>query len=145
MPTPGHKRTLAETPRIGRALPQCLACLDTGIISNHDGMVRQFLPDYDQLPDGNNLAGIDCALVCHCLASYGEQGPDGQTQRGGYRESSGEIRTVATDAGRRFIGSELGKDQTQRLHKVRLERWRNRMRSASQPMQVMPDVRNILP
>jgi hypothetical protein len=107
-----------------RPLHDCYACHDTGIVQNSDGLANEYLADYDHLPDGRRLTGCDAALICHCTAAYPASGPDGQIQRGGFRESSGEIRRVHTDLGDRLVGAEFPKDVARQLHKRRLESWK---------------------
>lgn len=102
---------------------ECLACHDTGLLANSDGLLRQFLPDYDCTPDGIPAAGHDLAMVCWCKAAYDERGPDGQLVRGGYRQDSGEVRMAATAQGLQAVGSSLSKEQTRELHRLRLEQW----------------------
>lgn len=101
----------------------CNACHDTGLLVNSDGLLRQYLPDYDCLPDGRAVGGVDLALVCWCAASYAERGLDGQITRGGFREDSGDIKKVSTTNGLQAVGSSLSKDVTRELHTRRRERW----------------------
>ena len=121
-----HKRTAQSDRDLTFARPhvECFACYDTGIISNGDQLLSRFLPDYDTLTNGTRMTGADTAIICHCSASYSRTGPDGQTVATGYREGSGEIRTITTEAGPRTYGSEIPKEHGREIHRQRLEAWR---------------------
>lgn len=119
-----HKR-LAEhrDTTFRRPLFDCYACNDTGILTNSDGLLRQYLPDYDCKPDGGPCGGHDLALICWCKAAYKELGPDGQLVRGGYREDSGDVRSVQCYGGQQPMGGSLSKEITRELHATRRQRW----------------------
>jgi hypothetical protein len=119
-----HKRLAPHRDKTFRR-PQfdCYACHDTGLLTNGDGLVRQYLPDYDCKPDGLPCGGHDLAMVCWCKAAYKQLGPDGQLVRGGYREDSGAIAEVQSANGLQLIGSELSKEITRELHSTRRQRW----------------------
>lgn len=88
--------------------PRCFACRDTGILQNSDALINTW-PDYagyDRDPNGRPCSGLHLALVCTCEAAYPVIGPDGKPERGGFRESSGSIRQVESDAGPRWVGIE---------------------------------------
>ena len=120
-----HKRTTADRDlTFARPRVECFACYDTGIISNGDQLLSRFLPYYDTLPNGNRMTGADTGIICHCSASYSRTGPDGQTVATGYREGSGEIRTITTETGPRTYGSEIPKEHGREIHRQRLEAWR---------------------
>lgn len=122
---PSHKRLNPDREiTFNRPSCECFACYDSGIVQNSDGMVNRWLPDYDRLPNGQRMTGSDCALVCHCKAAYPEQAPDGTPIRGGYREGSGEVRSVNTDLGIRYVGADFPKEAAREIHKARLESWR---------------------
>jgi hypothetical protein len=66
-----HKRSASRrsndflAPRV-----QCFACYDTGIVSNSDGLVWNYVPDYDiDLNTGKRCGGLDLAIVCHCSSA----------------------------------------------------------------------------
>jgi hypothetical protein len=121
-----HKR-YAQSDRdltFSRPRVECLACYDTGIISNGDGLLSRFLPDYDTIPNGSRMTGSDTAIICHCTASYSRTGPDGQTVATGYREGSEDIRATVTEAGPRFYGSEIPKEHSREIHRQRLQSWK---------------------
>ena len=113
----------------------CLACYDTGVVSNSDGMIRQYLADYDLLPDGTPTGAVDCAVICYCAASYGEQDHQGKLVRGGYRSDSGEIRPVETESGQRFSGVELPKSAIQEIHNRRKAAWNETCRELNRARQ----------
>ena len=77
----------------------CFACYDTGIVTNGDGLLNHYLPDYDaEIIDGNihRHGGSDLAVICHCVAAYDSQDYDAQTTRAGFRDSTG-VRTTDTN------------------------------------------------
>lgn len=113
----------------------CLACNDTGLVSNSDGLVRQFLQDYDLLSDGTSMGAADCAVICHCSASYGEMDHEGKVIRGGYRHDSGDIRSVDTESGPRFSGVELPKESIQEIHRRRKDAWHETCRELNRARQ----------
>ena len=121
-----HKRYAQSDRDLTFARPrvECFACYDTGIISNGDGLLSRFLPDYDTIPNGNRMTGSDTAIACHCTASYSRTGPDGQTVATGYREGSGDIRAITTEAGPRIYGSEIPKEHSREIHRQRLQLWK---------------------
>lgn len=122
--TTSHKRVAPHRDKtFRRPLFECYACNDSGLLSNADGLLRHYLPDYDCKPDGSPCGGHDLALVCWCKAAYKQQGPDGQLSRGGFREDSGAVRLVQTSNGQQAIGSELSKEAARELHSVRRQQW----------------------
>jgi hypothetical protein len=104
----------------------CYACYDTGIVQNGDGLLNDYLPDYDLGPDGNLRRGHDLALICHCKAAYGEQDREGKSIRGAFRLDGGNVARTADDG--RFpsvwIGSDIDRSVTDALHKRRLANWK---------------------
>jgi hypothetical protein len=115
-----HKRSAAAAERLfQRPLHACYACNDTGIVTNSDGLVNEFLPDYDRLPDGRRMSGRDLALICHCPAAFPGQGPNGP--RTGFREGDGRLRLVD---GRHAFGAELPEAITTCLDQRRRASWR---------------------
>lgn len=122
---PTHKRTSVDREiTFTRPTATCLCCYDTGLVQNGDGLASRWLPDYDTLPDGRRIHGIDAGLVCHCTAAYAEIGPDGTPARGGCREGSGQIRSVQSDVGPRFVGADFPKEAAREIHRQRLESWK---------------------
>jgi hypothetical protein len=101
----------------------CWACRDTGIVQNSDGLVNRWLEDYDRRPDGQLMHGLDCALICTCDAAFPKLKPDGKLERGGFREESGDIRCVESDAGRRWVGVDPPLGMVGELNKIREESW----------------------
>jgi hypothetical protein len=103
--------------------PACFACYDTGLMTNGDGLLSEHLHDYDRGFDGKLHGGTDCAIVCHCLASYPQQDPDGKVSRGGFRMDSGAIRVVTTEQGDRRVGADVPRSVMADLHTKRRDLW----------------------
>ena len=56
----GYKRdTLERDLSFRRPSCDCLACYDSGVMTNGDGLVNGLLPDYDRNRDGRLIAGQD--------------------------------------------------------------------------------------
>lgn len=156
MPSTSHKRVSeARSTAYKRPRVDCLACYDSGILSDADGLLSDLVRDYDRLPDGRRFSGGDLAFVCHCSAAYPGIGKDGSQTRGGFRQSSGELLVVDSERGRQVVGSELSQDATRDLHRRRLERWKAteaQMSDARQSvadghavvLQAIQDARNII-
>ena len=119
-----HKRSATDRALTFTApTPACFACYDTGLITNGDGLLNDYVPDYDTSPLGIRRGGTDCAIVCHCIAAYAAQDGDGKVTRGGYRMDSGDIRTVTTEQGDRRVGADIAKTVMGELHRRRRESW----------------------
>lgn len=103
----------------------CYACHDTGLLVNGDGLINQFLSDYDVTPQGRRSGGHDLAIVCHCVASYPQYDGDGKIVRGGFREASGDVRKVQTERGLQPVGASLSKEITRELHSRRRQLWQD--------------------
>lgn len=89
----------------------CLACNDSGIVTNGDGLVTALLGDYDVDPDTGRIhGGLDCALICHCHAAFPVQDSSGQIIRHGFRDDSGSIRKIETEQGDRWYGHSCPKE-----------------------------------
>lgn len=88
----------------------CFACFDSGIVSNHDLAINEFLTDYDVL-DGARMPGSDPAVICCCTAAYTGTGR-------GFRDTSGP-RRVETAVGVRLIGCELPQEAIATIHRNR--------------------------
>lgn len=110
-----HKRRPAAGPAFVLPGYTCFACADTGIVSNFDKAINQFVPDYDVLPSGEHMSGSDPAIICCCMAAYANNG------RGGYRDSSGP-RSVETAAGPRALGCDLDQEAIATIHRLRRQR-----------------------
>ena len=102
----------------------CYACYDTGIVSNADGLVNDYLPDYDKNNKGNRQGGCDLALICHCQAAYSTSSPDGSETKSGFRTGHGIYATESSTGGLQSIGSELDKERTREIHSIRKENWK---------------------
>lgn len=131
-----HKRRQAAA-RV-EVLPACLACHDSGIVSNADGMIRDWIPDYDVSSEGSIIGGSDCAIICHCHAAYAVQGPDGTQQKGGFRSDTGEILQYHSELGKRYAGAELDKAAIAAIHKRRLDMFRQGLTAAPAGMELNP-------
>lgn len=107
-----HKRRPPAGPAFVLPGFACFACADTGIVSNHDRAINEFIPDYDVLPSGEILPGSDPAIICCCLSAYPANG------RGGFRDSTGP-RQLETAAGPRAIGCELDQQAVAAIHRQR--------------------------
>ena len=124
-----HHKRLAQSRDSSWRPPahDCFACNDSGIISNSDGLVNEYLPDYDaEIIDGelHRKGGADLALICHCKCAYTIYAPDGSTVRGGLRDSgTSEPITVQTEAGPRSVGISIDKDTARKLHQRRKQQW----------------------
>ena len=119
-----HKRlSEARSANFKRPRRECLACYDSGILSDADGLLSALLQDYDRLPDGRRFAGSDLALICHCQAAYPGTAKDGSTKRGGLRLSSGSLAVIETERGQQPIGAELSIDATRQLQRQRRQAW----------------------
>lgn len=110
----------------------CHACHDTGILVNGDGLLNDYLPDYDRAADGRRLVGSDLALACHCTAAYPVPPMNGRPGRGGLREPSGAIRLVD---GIRAAGADPPRRITEMLQERRLANWRETERAMSEARQ----------
>ena len=105
--TSSHKRSALDrdatfyAPKVS-----CFACYDTGIVTNGDGLLNHYLPDYDaEIIDGNihRHGGSDLAVICHCVAAYDSQDYEAQTTRAGFRDSTG-VRTTDTNGRQQALG-----------------------------------------
>ena len=126
--TAHHKRLVQSRDNSWRPpAHDCFACNDSGIISNSDGLVNEYLPDYDaEIIEGelHRKGGADLALICHCKSAFTIYAPDGSTARGGLRDSAtSEPITVQTEAGPRSVGISIDKDTARKLHQRRKQQW----------------------
>ena len=105
----GYKRdTLDRDLTFRRPSCDCLACYDSGVVTNGDGLVNGLLPDYDRNRDGRPLAGQDLPLICHCPAAYRPSGH-------GFRGADGPVSQSLT--------AELSREQVVQIHTRRLRSW----------------------
>jgi hypothetical protein len=119
-----HKRSASRrsndflAPRV-----QCFACYDTGIVSNSDGLVWNYVPDYDIDPDtGKRCGGMDLAIVCHCTAAYESQDYQTNVTRSGYRTSDA-VKTVDCNGYQQQLGILISKEHTREIHRARRLAW----------------------
>ena len=105
---------------------ECYACYDSGIVHNGDGLLNEYLPDYDCGHDGQPRRGSDLALICHCKAAYAEQDREGKMIRGALRLDGGTIAKTADDGrvSSARVGSDIDRAITDALHKRRLANWK---------------------
>jgi hypothetical protein len=103
----------------------CFACFDTGLVTNGDGLLNHYLPDYDaEIIDGNTHrhGGSDLAVICHCVAAYDSQDQDAETTRAGFRDSSG-VRSTETNGRQQLLGVNVDKDIIRDIHRQRRANW----------------------
>lgn len=119
-----HKRSASRrsndflAPRV-----QCFACYDTGIVSNSDGLVWNYVPDYDMDPDtGKRCGGMDLAIVCHCTAAYESQDYQTNVTRSGYRTSDA-VKSVDCNGYQQQLGILISKEHTREIHRARRLAW----------------------
>ena len=148
---PDHKRiSEARSTAFKRPRCECLACYDSGLLSDADGLLSAILSDYDRNDAGCRIPGSDLALICHCAAAFPAVGRDGATTRGGYRLSSGDLLVVDTDRGRQPVGAQLDRDTTRNLHRARLAQWTEtetamtQARTQQQALDVMAHARTLI-
>ena len=70
----------------------CYACNDTGIVHNSDGLINNYLADYDITESGKRVAGSDLAIICYCEAVYPKYNEEAQLTGHGFRDGEGNIR-----------------------------------------------------
>lgn len=110
-----HKRRPPAGPAFVLPGHACFACADTGIVSNFDGAINRFVPDYDVLPSGEIMPGSDPAIICCCVSAYPSNG------RGGYRDSAGP-RAVETASGPRATGCDIDQEAIASIHRARRQK-----------------------
>jgi hypothetical protein len=101
----------------------CFACYDTGIVSNGDGLLNQYIPDYDCNSIGERHGGLDLAIICHCAAAFSQFDQEGKTIRGALRVSDQPAITIS-DRGNQPIGASINKEHARDLHRRRAELWK---------------------
>ena len=115
---------------------ECFACYDSGIVSNGDGFVNQFIPDYDRDRKGRLCGGQDLAIICHCKAAYGDSQSDNERERVGYRDSNGNIRTADSIRGEpQPLGFSLEKEKIRQIHTQRKESWQKSAKDINETRQ----------
>ena len=115
---------------------ECFACYDSGIVSNGDGLVNQFIPDYDRDRKGRLCGGQDLAIICHCKAAYGDSQSDNERERVGFRDSNGNIRTADSIRGEpQALGFSLEKEKIRQIHTQRKESWQKSAKDINETRQ----------
>ena len=94
----------------------CYACNDTGIVNNSDGLVNNYLPDYDVTDTGRRMAGSDLAIICYCEAVYPKYNDDAKLVAHGFRNGEGNITNN--------VGIDVDKDIIRELHNIRKKAWK---------------------
>ena len=95
----------------------CYACNDTAIVNNSDGLINNYLPDYDITESGKKLAGSDLAIICYCEAVYPKYNDEAQLVAHGFRNGDGNIRNN--------VGIDVDKDIIRELHNIRKKTWKD--------------------
>tara|TARA_B100001094_G_scaffold315042_1_gene354569 strand:- start:22875 stop:23348 length:474 start_codon:yes stop_codon:yes gene_type:complete len=93
----------------------CHACNDTGIVHNSDGLINNYLPDYDKTETGKRFSGCDLAIICYCEAVYPKYNDDAQIESHGYRNGEGDIKNN--------VGIDVDKNIIRELHNIRKKGW----------------------
>ena len=115
---------------------ECFACNDSGIVSNGDALVNQFIPDYDRDQKGRLCGGQDLAIICHCKAAYGDSESDNERERVGFRDSYGNIRTADSIRGQpQALGFSLEKEKIRQIHLQRKESWQKSAKDINETRQ----------
>ena len=105
---------------------ECFTCYDSGIVSNGDAFVNQFIPDYDRNQKGRLCGGQDLAIICHCKAAYGDSQSIDEREKVGFRDSLGNITTTDSIRGEpQALGVSLEKDKIRQIHTDRKACWEN--------------------
>ena len=95
----------------------CYACNDTGIVNNSDGLVNNYLPDYDVTDTGRRCAGSDLAIICYCEAVYPKFNDDAKLVAHGFRNGEGNITNN--------VGIVVDKVIIRELHNIRKKAWKD--------------------
>ena len=95
----------------------CYACNDTGIVHNSDGLINNYLADYDITESGQRVAGSDLAIICYCEAVYPKYNEEAQLTGHGFRDGEGNIRNS--------VGINVDKDIIRQLHNIRKDAWKS--------------------
>lgn len=94
----------------------CYACNDTGIVHNSDGLINNYLGDYDITESGKRVAGSDLAIICYCEAVYPKYNDEAELIGHGFRDGVGNIRNS--------VGIDVDKDIIRQLHNIRKDAWK---------------------
>ena len=105
----------------------CYACNDTGIVHNSDGLINNYLGDYDITESGKRVAGSDLAIICYCEAVYPKYNEEAQLTGHGFRDGEGNIRNsvginVDKDTKTKLPDC-LQADINARIKKIRTAEW----------------------
>jgi hypothetical protein len=115
---------------------ECFACNDSGIVTNGDNAINRFIPDYDRDRNGKINGGQDLAIICHCKAAYGDSQSDKESERTGYRDSYGNIRTADSIRGEpQPLGFSLEKEKIRQIHTQRKEIWQKSAKDINETRQ----------
>ena len=102
---------------------ECMACYDTGIVNNSDGLVWKYVKDYDiDSSTGKRCGGLDLAIICHCSAAYDSFDHNNNTTRTGFRTSD-EVRTTENNGRNQALGILISKEHTREIHRARRISW----------------------
>ena len=105
---------------------ECFACYDSGIVTNGDAAINQYIPDYDRTADGKINGGQDLAIICHCKAAYADYESSTNKEKQGFRESNGQVKTTETLRGDpQPIGITMEKEKIRQIHLNRQAAWKN--------------------
>lgn len=113
-----HSKTEVQKGRDRRI--DCLACHDTGIITNGDGMLGQVDPAFK-----NYDSRFDVPLICQCHKAFSHPIPSDSSEpkfKAGYRSGFG-INEVVGERGSHKFGCNVDKTVVEELHRLRLEAW----------------------
>ena len=112
---------------------ECFACNDSGIVSNGDALINQFIPDYDRDIKGRLCGGQDLAIICHCKAAYGDSHSENEKERVGFRDSYGNIRTTDSIRGEpQALGFSMEKEKIRQIHLERKSSWEKSAKDMNQ-------------
>jgi len=111
---------------------ECFACYDSGLVSNSDGFVNRFIPDYDRDKKGNICGGQDLAIICHCKAAYEKETDEDKTKKG-FRDNHGNINTVLSIRGEpQPVGFSMEKEKIRQIHTERKQNWEKTAKDVNQ-------------
>ncbi|QDP68241.1 MAG: hypothetical protein Unbinned1007contig1000_53 [Prokaryotic dsDNA virus sp.] len=97
----------------------CHACNDSGLVHNSDGLINNYLDDYDQRHD--------LAIICYCEAVYPIYNEEGQLVSHGFRDGDGLIKNK--------VGIDVDKDIIRELHNIRKKGWEDTARLMNRHIQ----------
>ena len=115
---------------------ECFACYDSGIVSNGDAFVNQFIPDYDRDQKCRFFCGQDLPIINHCKAAYGDSESDNEKEREGLRDSYGNIRTADSIRGEpQPLGFSMEKEKIRQIHTQRKDAWQKSAKDINETRQ----------